>query len=330
MRAEKRRGAPGLGKSELSAAGRSLTGQTAAQKARRRDRRARKQGHDTGKRAAGRRQARKPENIHRAGGAGKPRQLPRSKKGSEHRGIKRRRARRSARGASPLLALPGIICRASSAGHHLPDGRPRRISPVLTPKPRPPLSRQSPGGAQGRRLPLCALSLSRPPPPHPAPHRPRAPAARSRRRGLFFCCGTPSPSRSFFFCTPFFLRAPPSAAGQTAPPSAVRAPSPAQRAGPFFHPCPLAKRSLRRPLALQKLRPPRPGAKSLLKSPFSPTELSGVFCFAAQKKEGPGAHGAHRGPPSRRLVCLPPFFKGGSDRAGDLAPRSPSDCRKGP
>ena len=275
MRDEKRRGAPGLGKSELSAAGRSLTGQTAAQKARRRDRRARKQGHDTGKRAAGRRQARKPENIHRAGGAVKPRQLPRSKKGSEHRGIKRRRARRSARGASPLLALPGIICRASSAGRtsapHFPSADAKAPPSPLPPKPR--------RGSGPAPPPLRPFSL---PPASPAPRPAPIPGG-----GAFFSAAAhPPPPAVFSSARPFFSGPRLRRRGRL-PRQGGAGPSPAQRAGPFFHPCPLAKRSLRRPLALQKLRPPRPGAKSLLKFPFSPTELPGFFASQHKKRGAP-------------------------------------------
>ena len=316
MRAEKGRGAPELGKSELSAAGRSLAGQTAAQKARLRDRRARKQGHDTGKRAAGRRQARKPENIHRAGGAGKPRQLPRSKKRSEHRGIKRRRARRSARGASPLLALPGIICRASSAGRppapHFPSADAKAPPSPLPPKPR--------RGSGPAPPPLRPFSLP-PASPDPAPHRPRAPAARSRRRGLFFCCGTPSPSRSFFCCTPFFSEPRLRRRGKL-PRQGGAGPLPCAARRPLFSPLPFGKAKPAPAFGPSKAPTTPPRCKKPLEIPFLSHRALGVFCFAAQKKGGPGAHGAHRGPPSRRPVSSS-LFQRGERQGGGFSPAQP-------
>ena len=129
-------------------------------------------------------------------------------------------------------------------------------------------------------------------------------------------------------------------------PKAAKPPCPAgrgrlprlRRCGPL--PC-AARRSLFSPLPFGKAKPaPAFGpskapttplrCKKPLEIPFLSHRALGFFASQHKKKGGPGAPGAHRGPPSRRLVCLPPFFKGGSDRAGDLAPRSPSDCRKGP
>ncbi len=282
MRAEKRRGAPGLGKSELSAAGRRLTGQTAAQKARRRDRRARKQGHDTGKRAAGRRQARKPENIHRAGGAGKPRQLPRSKKGSEHRGIKRRRARRSARGASPLLALPGIICRASSAGRpsapHFPSAE--RQSPAL------PSPAKAPAGLRAGASP-CALSLSRPPPPTP----PRTAPARLRRApagGAFFSAAAhPPPPAVFSSARPFFSGPRLRRRGRL---PRLRRCGPLPRAArrPLFSPLPFGKAQPAPAFGPSKAPTTPPRCKKPLEIPFlSHRALRGFFASQHKKRGAP-------------------------------------------
>ena len=206
----------------------------------------------------------------------------------------------------------------------------------LTPKPRPPLFRQSPGRAQGRRLPPCAPSLSRPPPPHPAPHRPRAPAARSPGAGAFFPAAAHPPPPCLPPSRTLFLKPPaPGPAGQSAPPGRCGPPplrgAPGPLCGAPGPPVRCARPSVRcarpsvrcaRPsvrCARPSVRCARPlrGAPGVFSLPFGKAQPA-TAPLALQKLQAPrpGAKGLPLKIPffSRRFFCFAAQKKGAPAR----------------